>query len=103
MKWLILIVISSLTAACASGAGSSAPGVSPQNQPIVLDCPDGWVKCVSSANKLCGPRGFDEISRVRDAYMTSSARLDDQNDGRHIIREDVRIENQNETMVIQCR
>jgi hypothetical protein len=35
--------------------------------------------------------------------MTASGRLDNHAEGRHVYREDARIENQNQVMVIQCR
>lgn len=102
-KPMILIIASSLTAACAANSGPNESGVADTAQPIVLDCSGGWARCVSTANKMCGSRGYDEIDRMQDAHMTAAGRLDDQTDGRHVYREDARIEHQNQTMVIRCR
>ena len=98
-----LLVTLSVTAACVSDAEPSDPRFSDKTQPIVLDCANGWAKCVSTANKICGPSGFDEIDRAQDMNMTASGRLEDHSDGRHVYREDVRIERQNQAMVIRCR
>jgi len=98
---MIWIFASSMLVACASGASDA--GIGDRTQPIALDCSQGWAKCVSAANKICGSRGFDEIDRMQDAHMSASGRLDEQRDGRHIYREDARIENRNQTMVIQCK
>ena len=103
MKRLISMVALSVTAACASDAGPTDTHISDAKQPIILDCPKGWAKCVSTANKICGSSGFDEIDRVQDTNTTALGRLDDHSEGRHIYREDVRIEHQNQTMVIRCR
>lgn len=100
---MTLIVALSVTAACASDVAPSDTHVSDTKLPIVLDCSNGWAKCVSAANKICGSSGFDEIDRVQDTNMTAAGRLDDQSDGRHIYREDVRIEHRNQTMVVRCR
>jgi hypothetical protein len=103
MQRMALMVALSVTAACASDGQPRDPRFSDKAQPIVLDCPNGWAKCVSTANKICGPSGFDEIDRAQDVNMTAAGRLDDHSDGRHVYREDVRIESQNQTMVIRCR
>ena len=103
VKPMMLIIAASMMAACASGVDPSDTGMADKTQPIFLDCSNGWAKCVSTANEICGSRGYDEVDRMQDAYMTASGRLDDHSDGRHVYREDVRLENQNQTMVIQCR
>ena len=103
MKPMILLIVSMVFTACASGSDPNDAGIADRTQPIVLDCSNGWAKCVSTANKMCGPRGFDEVDRMQDMQMTASGRLDDYADGRHVYREDARIENQNQVMVIRCR
>ena len=86
VRWMILIIGSSVKTACASNAGKSDSGISDGTQPIFLECSDGRAKCVSAANKICGFRGFGEIDRTQDAHMTVSGRLDAQTDGRHVYR-----------------
>ena len=103
VKGTILILSSSVMAACASGARSGDTVKADGTQVLALDCSDGWAKCMSTANDVCGPRGFDEVDRVQDAHVSSSGRLDRQSDGRHIYTEDLQIEDQNQTILIRCR
>ena len=103
MKRIFLIIGSSVIAACASGADPSDPTGVDKTQAIVLDCPSGWAKCVSTANKLCGPRGFDEVDRMQDLRLATSAGLERQGDDQHVYREQMSHESQQQVMVIRCR
>ncbi len=99
----ILIIALSVLAGCVSGAGPSGSDVSDRTQSIVIECSNGWAKCVATANKMCGSRGYDELDRMQDMRVTASGRVDEQHSDRHIYREDVRIEDQNQTLVIRCK
>ena len=72
VKQMMLIIVSGMMAACASGSDPTDTGVADKTQPIVLDCSNGSAKCVSTANKICGSRGYDEVDRMQAAYMTAS-------------------------------
>ena len=103
MMRMSLIIMLSVMAACASDTDPSDTRIADRSQPIVLSCSNGWAQCVSTANKICGSRGFDEKDRLQDTQVTASGRLERQTGERHVYREDVRVEHQNQTMVIQCR
>lgn len=88
---------------CVSNQATGEAGSSDRTQTMVLDCPGGLAKCYSSAKSICGPRGFDELDRARDGFLTATGRLDQQRDGRHVYREDLRFEGDNQTLVIRCK
>lgn len=88
---------------CAANSSSSKISSTDKAQPIVLGCPNGIAKCYSTANELCGPRGFDEIERTPSSNVTTMGRLDDQSGGRHVYREDMRFEDEHQTIVIRCK
>ena len=103
MRQPILIIALSMLAGCVSSASPSGSDVSDRTQSIDIKCSNGWGKCVTKANKMCGSRGFDELDRAQDRHVTASGRLDGQHSDRLIYREDVRIEDQNRTLVIRCK
>ncbi len=74
-----------------------------ETQVIVLDCSNGWAKCTSAANQICGSRGFDEVDRFHDTYMSAAGTLEDQGDGRHVARDTFSQKDENQTMAIRCR
>jgi hypothetical protein len=102
-QMLLLLVVVCFFAACASASRHADADPYDTTQIIVLDCSDGWDRCNSEANKICGPRGFDEVDRMQDTRMVTRGGLEDQGEGRHVYRDDLRLESQNEIMSIRCK
>ena len=90
-------------AACASDNGRINLEDTDEDQPIFLDCSDGWASGTSAANKICGSRGFDEIDRMQDTHLSATGALEDLGDGHHIIKDELRHEGENQAMIIRCR
>ena len=103
MKHLLLIGILALLISCASNSNQGDSSQYDRTQPIVLKCSDGWAKCYSTANEICGSRGFDELDRAQDGHLTAAGRVDEQGSSRGVYREDLRFEGDQQTLVIQCK
>ena len=91
-----------ILAGCAKTAPSGDYHGVDKSQPVVMSCPDGIAKCYSMANELCGPRGFDEMERAPSSNVTAAGRLENQRDGRHVYREDLRLEDAYQTITVRC-
>ena len=104
MNQMVLIAVIFSLAGCASKTNSHTVGSADTTQPIVLSCQNGLARCYSTANELCGSRGFDEIDRTpASGNLTMAGRLDKQGGGRDVYREDVRFEADNQTIVVRCK
>ena len=103
MKQLFITVVLFVLAGCASKSTSSEFRKADQTQTMVLQCASGLAKCYSTANEICGSRGFDELDRPQVRNLTAAGRLEDQGDGRHVYREDLRIEADQQTLAFRCK
>ena len=103
MKQLLSIVAMTILIGCAPSTIPSDSSNFDRTQAMVLKCSDGLAKCYSTANEICGSRGFDELERTRDGHLTTAGRLDNQGDDRHVYREDPRFEEDLQTIVIRCK
>ena len=103
MQHLLIMIAMTILAACAANTTSGQSSSPDKTQTMVLKCSHGLVKCYSSANDICGSRGFDELDRAHGGQLTATGRLEDQGDGRHVYQEDVRFEQDQQTIVIRCK
>ena len=103
MKQQLLIVASIMLVGCAPITVLSDSSNSDRTQSMVLKCSDGLAKCYSTANEICGSRGFDELDRAQGGRLTAAGRLDEQGDDHHVYREDLRLEEDQQTLAIRCK
>ncbi|MEM7277349.1 MAG: hypothetical protein AAF385_04420 [Pseudomonadota bacterium] len=71
--------------------------------PVLLSCKDGWARCYSDADKICGSRGYTELDRHQNERITSAGRLDQSRHDDGELRADTRFDVQNQTLTIRCK
>ncbi len=71
--------------------------------PVLLSCEDGWARCYSDADRICGSRGYTEIDRHQNERLTSAGRLDQSRHDDGELRADTRFDVQNQTLTIRCK
>jgi hypothetical protein len=103
MKQLLLIVILFVLPGCASDSAHSDFNDVDKTQTLVLKCAKGFAQCYSKANEVCGSRGFEELDRSQFGHLTAAGRLDNQGKDRHVYREDLRIETDQQTLTFRCK
>ena len=103
MKQLGLLVALSTLLGCSTASDLDTPEDVDKTRTLVLNCDKGLAKCYKAANKICGPEGFDEVSRSLDDQLTGAGRLEDQGRGRQVYREDIRIESEQSILTFRCR
>ena len=72
-----------------------------------LNCKDAWEDCYTSARKICGVAGFEEIDRVQDGSVTSAGHLQRMHSteggaDNHVYAENPRNEAFSRVLTIRC-
>lgn len=91
---------------CACGPSESLTKMSAEARaggPVLLSCADGWAKCYSDADRICGARGYTELDRHQNERITSTGRLDKSRYDDGELRADTRFDVQNQTLTIRCK
>lgn len=75
MKRLLPVLFLGFTA-CAKDTGHAVSSLSDGTVVHTLRCEESWDGCYLAAARICGDRGFEEVSRSVDTALSSAGRLE---------------------------
>ena len=106
MRMMLIFCLAGLTA-CVTDSSHSASSMTDGSVVHTVHCEDSWNGCYLTASRICGERGFEEVTRSVDGTLSSAGRLErmhsiegDIEDHRY--SENARVENYNRVITIRC-
>ena len=107
MRMLCMIIVGACITACASPPSPEGSALSDGTTVYTLTCEDAWQDCYTSARKICGAAGFEEIDRVQDGSITSAGHLQrmhntEGGNEKHVYAENPRNEAFSRVLTIRC-